>query len=83
MPPPDLHNLIRKYGAYSKIPPEEWKAYDYDLKEYQADIRAGLYYYEWDGISFFYHGLSSEEVKDAIKQGLLEAQKANPTSSKP
>ena len=70
--PTDLHALIRKYGAYSKIPPTEWKTYDHDLKEWQADIRAGLYHYEWDSTSWFYYGLTSEEITHAIKKGLLE-----------
>jgi hypothetical protein len=33
-PPPDLHELIRRYGTYSQIPPEAWEEFDAAMEEW-------------------------------------------------
>jgi hypothetical protein len=38
VPPPDLHALIKQYGAYSAIPPQAWADYDRAVAEWKADF---------------------------------------------
>jgi hypothetical protein len=40
-PPPDLHELIRKYGAYSQITPQAWAQYDREMERWKDDLRNG------------------------------------------
>jgi hypothetical protein len=36
-PPPDLQDLVRKYGGYHLIPPEAWTQYDQALVNWNAE----------------------------------------------
>ena len=40
-PPPDLQELVRKYGGYSQITDVAWERYDRDLKQWKDDLRNG------------------------------------------
>jgi hypothetical protein len=40
-PPPDLQELVQRYGTYSAIPPEAWAEWDRAYDEYRAAMRAG------------------------------------------
>ena len=43
-PPPDLHELVRKYGEYGAVLGEAWAAYDKAYADWQARYRSR----EWD-----------------------------------
>jgi len=41
---PDLHVLIAKYGAFSKIPPEAWAEHDAKMERFRRAVREGWPY---------------------------------------
>jgi hypothetical protein len=40
--PPDLQELVRRFGRYDQIPPEAWAAFDRRMAEFQQARRADL-----------------------------------------
>ena len=41
-PPPDLQELVRRFGTYSAITPEAWAEYDAELADWDSRRRARL-----------------------------------------
>jgi hypothetical protein len=37
--PPDLQELVTRYGGYDKIPPDAWAAYDLAMEKWQSARR--------------------------------------------
>lgn len=72
--PPDLHDLIRRHGAYSKIPPDAWRCFDHAMREWQADVRAGIYHQD-DQTSLGFYGLTAEEIEEALNDQQPQEQK--------
>jgi hypothetical protein len=40
-PPPDLDELARKHGGYSRITAEGWAWYDREIERWKDDVRNG------------------------------------------
>ncbi len=40
--PPDLQDLVKRYGAYSQIPPHAWADFDRQMEGYRNSVRKDL-----------------------------------------
>jgi hypothetical protein len=40
-PPPDLQELVRRYGTYPQVTPQAWAQYDHQMERWKDDLRNG------------------------------------------